>query len=153
YQGEVLSQKVALDLRLQFFQQLQRLSFGFHDRVHSGDLITRGMLDLEGARAFINGSLLQAASLVMLLGFVGWMMISLDPVMAAIGLAFVPIASVALARMGFLLRVTWLRVQELMSQLTLIMEENLQGIRVVRAFAGRTFELAKFDRASDAVLN
>ena len=152
YQGEYLSQRVALDLRLQFFQQLQRLSFGFHDRVHSGDLITRGMLDLEGARTFINGALLQALSLVMLLGFVSWMMFSLDPVMAALGLSFVPIASVALARMGFLLRVTWLYVQQMMSQLTLTMEENLQGIRVVRAFAGRAFELAKFDRVSDAVL-
>ena len=80
------------------------------------------------------------------------MMITADPVMAAIGLAFVPVAGVALARMGFLLRVTWLRVQEMMSGLTLTMEENLQGIRVVRAFAGRRFELAKFDTASHEVL-
>ena len=152
YQGEYLSQRVALDLRLQFFQQLQRLSFGFHDRVHSGDLITRGMLDLEGARVFINNALLQAASLAMLLGFVGVMMVRLDPMLALLALSFVPVASVALARMGFLLRVTWLRVQQLMSQLTLTMEENLQGIRVVRAFAGRAFELGKFDQVSDEVL-
>jgi ATP-binding cassette subfamily B protein len=152
YQGEYLAQRVALDLRLKFFQQLQRLSFGFHDRVHSGDLITRGMLDLEGARVFINGALLQALSLVMLLGFVSAMMIRLDPVMAALALSFVPVASVALARMGFLLRVTWLRVQQMMSQLTLTMEENLQGIRVVRAFAGRAFEMGKFDQVSDEVL-
>ena len=152
YQGEVLSQKVALDLRLLFFEQLQRLSFSFHDRVHSGDLITRGMLDLEGARAFIQGALLQALSLVLLLTFVAWSMIAADPTLAMIGLSFVPVASVALARMGFLLRVTWLRVQQLMSQLTLTMEENLQGIRVVRAFAGKAFELAKFDAASQEVL-
>jgi ATP-binding cassette subfamily B multidrug efflux pump len=152
YQGEYLSQQVALDLRLQFFQQLQRLSFGFHDKIHSGDLITRGMLDLEGARAFIQGAMLQALSLILLLGFVAWSMIAADPVMALIGLSFVPVASVALARMGFLLRVTWLRVQQMMSHLTLIMEENLQGIRVVRAFAGKAFELGKFDAASDEVL-
>ena len=58
----------------------------------------------------------------------------------------------SLGRMGFLLRVTWLRVQQLMSHLTLIMEENLQGIRVVRAFAGKAFELGKFDEASQEVL-
>jgi ATP-binding cassette subfamily B protein len=152
FQGEYLSQQVALDLRLQFFRQLQRLSFGFHDKIHSGDLITRGMLDLEGARAFIQGAMLQAVSLALLLTFVAWSMLAADPVMALIGLSFVPVASVALARMGFLLRVTWLRVQQLMSQLTLTMEENLQGIRVVRAFAGKAFELAKFDRASQEVL-
>jgi ATP-binding cassette subfamily B multidrug efflux pump len=152
YLGEYLSQKVALDLRRAYFQQLQRLSFGFHDKIHSGDLITRGMIDLEGARAFIQGAMVPALSLILLVGFAAWMMISADPVMAAIGLGFTPIAGVALARMGFLLRVTWLRVQQLMSILTLTMEENLQGIRVVRAFAGRTFELGKFDAASQQVL-
>ena len=152
YQGEYLSQQVALDLRLQFFQQLQRLSFGFHDKIHSGDLITRGMLDLEGTRIFIQQGMLQAASLLLLLGFAGYMMITTDPVMAAIGLAFVPIAGFALGRMGFLLRVTWLKVQELMAALTLTMEENLQGIRVVRAFAGKRFEMEKFDLAGNAAL-
>ena len=152
YQSEYLSQRVAYDLRLKFFQQLQRLSFGFHDRVHSGDLITRGMLDLEGTRAFVQTSLQQALSLVMLISFSAYMMISADRLMAVLGLAFVPIAGFALARMGFLLRVTWLRVQQLMSILTLTMEENLQGIRVVRAFAGKTFEMGKFDEAAGNAL-
>jgi ATP-binding cassette subfamily B protein len=153
YLGEYVSQQVGYDLRLRFFQQLQRLSFGFHDRVHSGDLITRGMLDLEGARVFIQNGLMQALTLVLLLSFSVYMMVSADPVMALIGLAFVPIAGGALARMGFLLRVAWLRIQELMAVLTLTMEENLQGIRVVRAFGGKRFEMAKFDRASLNALN
>jgi ATP-binding cassette subfamily B multidrug efflux pump len=152
YQAEYVSQRVAYDLRLRFFQQLQRLSFGFHDRIHSGDLITRGMLDMEGARAFIQTGMQQALSLVLLIGFAGYMMVSTDATMAVIGLAFVPVAGFALARMGFLLRVTWLRVQQLMSILTLTMEENLQGIRVVRAFAGKAFEMGKFDRAAGDAL-
>jgi len=153
FQGEYVSQRVGYDLRLKFFQQLQRLSFGFHDRIHSGDLITRGMLDLEGARVFIQGGLMPVLSLAMLLGFASWMMLSTDLAMGLVGLGFVPIAALALARMGYLLRVTWLRVQELMAALTLTMEENLQGIRVVRAFAGRDFEMAKFDRAAADALD
>lgn len=152
YEAEYVSQRVAYDLRLAFFQQLQRLSFGFHDRIHSGDLITRGMLDLEGARVVIQAGMAQALSLALLIGFAAYMMISADPTLALIGLAFVPVAGFALARMGFLLRVTWMRVQELMSVLTLTMEENLQGIRVVRAFAGRDLEMDKFDRAGGAAL-
>ena len=127
---------------------MQRLPFGFHDRIHSGDLITRGMLDLEGARVFIQGGLMMVLSLALLLVFAGWQMLHTDLTMGLIGLAFVPIAAGALGRMGFLLRVTWLKFQELMAILTLTMEENLQGIRVVRAFAGKTFELMKFDQAS-----
>ena len=152
YQAEWVSQKVAYRYRLDFFQQLQRLSFGFHDRVHSGDLITRGMLDLEGARAFIQNGMMTALTLVLLLGVAAWRMFAADPLMAIIGLSFTPIAGVVLARMGFWLRVTWLQVQRLMSVLTLTMEENLQGIRVVRAFAAKAFEMAKFDQAANAAL-
>lgn len=152
YVAEVVSQKVGYDLRIAFFQQLQRLSFSFHDRIHSGDLITRGMLDLEGARAFIQGGMMQSFTLVLLLSVATAMMFATDPGMAMIGLLFVPIAGFVLARMGFLLRVTWLKVQQLQSVLTLIMEENLQGIRVVRAFSGRQHEMAKFDDAADDVL-
>ena len=152
YQSEWVSQRVAYRYRLDFFQQLQRLSFGFHDKIHSGDLITRGMLDLEGARSFIQNGMMTALTLVLLLGVTAWRMIVVDPVMAAIGLAFTPVAGVVLARMGFRLRVTWLQVQRLMSVLTLTMEENLQGIRVVRAFAAKRFEMAKFDQAANAAL-
>lgn len=152
YVAEKVSQKVAYDLRLSFFQQLQRLSFGFHDRIHSGDLVTRGMLDLEGTRAFIQGGMMQSLTLVMLLSVSAFMMFSTDVTMAFLALAFVPIAGWFLARMGFLLRVTWLRVQQLMSILTLTMEENLQGIRVVRAFSAKAFEMAKFDVAADNAL-
>ena len=67
YQGERVSQKVAYQLRLDYFQQLQRLSFGFHDKIHSGDLITRGMLDLEGTRMFIQSGLMQMLTLVLML--------------------------------------------------------------------------------------
>lgn len=152
YLAEYVSQKVGYELRLQFFQQLQRLSFGFHDRIHSGDLITRGMLDLEGTRVFIQNGMMQCLTLALLVAFAGFQMLTTDPVMGVIGLAFVPVSAVILGRMGFLLRVTWLRFQELMSALTLTMEENLQGIRVVRAFAGKSFELRKFNEASARAL-
>jgi ATP-binding cassette subfamily B protein len=152
YEGEYVSQKVAYSLRLQFFQQLQRLSFGFHDKIHSGDLITRGMLDLEGARMFIQNGMMQFLTLFLLLAVAITMMVAADPVMALLGLLFVPIAGWALARMGFLLRVTWMRVQALISILTLTMEENLQGVRVVRSFAATDFEMGKFDNAATAAL-
>lgn len=152
YVAEAVSQKVGYDLRIAFFQQLQRLSFSFHDKVHSGDLVTRGMLDLEAARAFIQGGMMQSLSLFMLLVVATTMMILRDPMLSLIALAFVPVALWSLARMGYLLRFAWMAVQQMMSILTRTMEENLQGIRVVRAFAGRDFEMAKFDEAANAAL-
>ncbi len=152
YQAEWVSQKVAYRYRLDFFTKLQSLSFGFHDKIHSGDLITRGMLDLEGARAFIQNGMMTSLTLVLLLGISVVMMVTTDLRLALIGLSFIPLAAVVLARMGFLLRVTWLHVQRLMSILTRTMEESLQGMRVVRSFAAKNFELAKFDEAANAAL-
>lgn len=152
YQSEWVSQKVAYQLRLDYFRQLQRLSFGFHDSIHSGDLITRGMIDLEGTRMFIQNGMMQVVTLVLLLVVATYMMFTTDWVMALLGLSFVPVTLITMGRVGYLLRVAWMRVQNLMSVLTLTMEENLQGIRVVRAFASRNFELAKFDKASTDAL-
>ena len=101
---------------------------------------------------FVQNGMMQWLSLTLLLGVAVYMMVSTEPVMALSALSFVPIAAFALGRMGFLLRVTWMRVQVLMSLLTLTMEENLQGIRVVRSFAAKAFELAKFDRSANAAL-
>jgi ATP-binding cassette subfamily B protein len=152
FQAEWVSQKVAYQLRLDFFRHLQRLPFGFHDKIHSGDLITRGMIDLEGTRMFIQNGMMQSLTLVLLLVVATTMMFSTDWVMALLGMAFVPFSVFTLGRVGYLLRVSWMKVQNLMSVLTLTMEENLQGIRVVRAFASTPFELLKFDVAANEAL-
>ena len=53
YLAESIGQSFGYELRLALFEKLQRLSFSYHDRIHSGDLITRGMLDIECVRRFI----------------------------------------------------------------------------------------------------
>ncbi|HEX8057003.1 MAG TPA: ABC transporter ATP-binding protein [Novosphingobium sp.] len=152
YSSERIGQSVARDLRLAFFEKLQRLGFDFHDRIHSGDLITRGMLDLEGVRGFIENGMQRLISLILLLGVGSALLFSEDPVMALLALSFVPIAAWRAANMGLRLRLAWTRLQEKLSVLTRVMEENLQGVRAVRAFASQRFEMAKFDESGNAAL-
>ena len=122
YQGELVSQKVAYRLRLDYFQHLQRLSFRFHDNIHSGDLITRGMIDLEGTRAFVQNGMMQSLTLVLLLVVATTMMFLADLVMALLALAFVPISIYTLGRVAFMLRIAMIRLQNLMIVLTMVME-------------------------------
>jgi ATP-binding cassette subfamily B protein len=150
--GEKIAQRVGYDLRLAFFQKLQHMSFSFHDSNHSGDLIARGMLDLEGVRGFLESGVLRVITLILLLGVGSWQVLHADLVLGLLSLSFVPFVILRAAHMGARLRVTWNRLQELLSSLTLDMEENLQGSRVVRAFASGAFELAKFDRIAKAAL-
>ncbi|NIJ37361.1 ATP-binding cassette subfamily B protein [Sphingopyxis panaciterrae] len=145
YASEHLGQSVGRDLRVGFFEKLQRLGFDYHDRVHSGDLITRGMLDLEGVRGFIENGLQRLISLVLLLSVGSAILFAEDPLMAALTLSFVPFVAWRAANMGLRLRVAWTRLQERLAVLTRVMEENLQAARLVRAFASAQFEMAKFD--------
>ncbi|MFT4198715.1 MAG: ABC transporter ATP-binding protein [Pseudoxanthomonas sp.] len=152
YFGEVAGQRVGRDLRLAFFDQLQRLGFDYHDRTHSGDLISRGMLDLEGMRGFVENGLQRLLSLLMLLGIGSWLMLRTDPQMALLALSFVPFVLWRAARTGLFMRLIWSRIQRQMAQLGRVMEENLQGVLVVRAFAARAWELARFDAIADRAL-
>ena len=52
YQGEAVGHHLAFELRLAYYARLQRLSFRYHDRTHTGELMTRGILDIEGMRAY-----------------------------------------------------------------------------------------------------
>jgi len=152
FQGEYIGQSVGRDLRTAFFEKLQRLSFEFHDSVHSGDLITRGMLDLEGVRGFIETGLQRFLSLILLIVIGTSLLISRDPLLTLLAMSFVPLVAWHATRMSLLLRITWTRLQERMSVLTRVMEESLQGMRVVRAFAAKPHEMAKFDTAANRAL-
>jgi ATP-binding cassette subfamily B multidrug efflux pump len=152
FQSEFIGQSVGRDLRMAFFEKLQRLGFDYHDQIHSGDLITRGMLDLEGVRGFIENGLQRVAYLALLVVLGTILMFSRDPVMGVVTMSFVPLLGWRAGRMGLALRRAWTMLQERMSTLTRVMEENLQGVRVVRAFSSHAHELQKFDEAGDAAL-
>ena len=152
YIGESLGHRIGYELRLAYFDKLQRLSFSYHDRVHSGDLITRGMLDVEGVRRFIENAVFRTVTLAVLVGYGGYHVVRLDPVLGSLALSFVPVVAWRAAVSRLWLRRTWRELQERLSELTRIMEENLGGIRVVRAFVAQAFELARFDRRSSDAL-
>jgi ATP-binding cassette subfamily B protein len=152
YQGEAIGQSIGYELRLSYFEKLQRMSFAYHDRVHSGDLMARGMLDIEGVRRFVDGAILRTIVLIILVTYGGYYLIATDTLLGLLALSFVPIVTWRAAVSRIWLRRTWRALQERLSLLTRIMEENLGGIRVVRAFAAEDHELKRFDAASDAAI-
>ena len=153
YFSEAINHYTGVELRLQFYAQVQRLSFGFHDSVHSGDLITLGLLDLDGARQFFSTGLVRLVLLTVLIGFGGTMLLQIDFFLGLMALSFVPVVGWFSSVSQLRLRLTWRDLQDRMSVLSRVMEENLAGIRVVRAFSAAKHELAKFDVASADALD
>nr|WP_210334134.1 ABC transporter ATP-binding protein [Mesorhizobium sangaii] len=153
YFAEAVGHHVAYELRLACYDKIQRLSFSFHDQVHSGDLITLGMLDLDGVRMYFSTALVRVLLLTMLIGIGAYTMISTDLVLGVVALSFVPFVAWRSSVTQLRLRTTWLDLQERLSVLSRVMEENLAGIRVVRAFSAQAYEMPKFDRASKNALD
>jgi ATP-binding cassette subfamily B protein len=152
YYSESVGHHMGYELRLACYEKIQRLSFSFHDTVHSGDLITIGLLDLEGVRMYFSTALVRVFLLSMLIGIGAYMLISTDAVLGLLALSFVPFVGWRSSVTQLRLRATWLDLQERLSVLTRIMEENLGGIRVVRAFAAQDHEMAKFEDTSKNAL-
>ena len=150
--GETLSQRVSNRLRMLYFDKLQLLSFSFHDRVHTGQLMSRGLSDIEGVRMFVQTGLVQIVRILVVLVAAGVFMAMIDWQLAVLSLSFLPFMAYRSARLRLQLRITWAKIQDALGDLTTTMQENLAGIRVVRAFSAQKYEEAKFDVTAKEVV-
>ncbi len=144
YLAERASQGVAFDLREALFARIQRLSFSYYDRAQTGQLLTRLTNDVEQVRTFVGSGVVQlAASLVMLLGCAVLLFVT-NAALAAVALAAVlPIfwlLKVFIGRVGPLFG----KSQMALGRLNGILQENLQGLKVVRAFSAEEREAARY---------
>ena len=152
YQGEAVGHAIAYEMKLAFYKKLQHQSFSYHDHVHTGDLMSRGILDIEGTRLWVHTGILRTILLAVLIVGGAGVLMSIDFFLSLVALSFVPVVGFSASFIRLKLRVLWLRLQEELGVLTRVMEENLGGIRVVRAFASQIFELARFDVISNRAL-
>ena len=143
--GETLSQRVANRLRMLFFDKLQVLSFSFHDRVHTGQLMSRGLSDIEGVRMFVQQGFVQVFRVFFTVACAAVFMVMIDWQLALMSLIFVPFMTYNSARLRLQLRSVWLKIQDALGDLTTTMQENLAGVRVVRSFSAQNYEEQKFD--------
>ena len=145
YLGEAMSQHVAYDLRNTFYDRLQRLSFGYHDKQHTGNLMSRATLDVEGIRMFMNFGLIRSVQVFVLVIGVAIVMFITNWQLGLLSMAFIPFLIYRSIIMSRAMRKTWLRVQEFLGQLTTVLQENLIGTRVVKSFGAEDYEKGKFN--------
>ena len=149
YMSESLSQMAAFDLRNDFFRKLQSLSFGYHDQQQTGNLMSKATADVEAVRRFTSMGMIRLLSSLMMVSGVATLMLTTNWRLGLISMVFVPPIVWRAISMGRRLRGTWMTVQAETGHMTTVLQENLSGMRVVKAFGAREFEEAKFeDRAS-----
>ena len=151
YLSESLSERSAYDLREDFFRKLQGMSFGFFDREQTGNLMSKATQDVDAVRMFISMGMVRGLSIFVMLGAVSVLMAVTNWRLAIVSMAFVPLILWRALAMANSLRPTWMKVQEETGAMTTVLQENLSGMKVVKAFGARAFEESKFNARADAV--
>jgi len=152
YMSERVSQSVAFDLRNDLYEKIQRLSFSYHDRNQTGQLMVRATDDVEKLRLFIGQGLLMAVqALVMLVGTLVILALTNLPLTLII-LPVLPIALVMFMIFGSISQPLFIEVQIRLSRLNTILQENLAGIKVIKAFAREPEQQKKFEKSAEYLM-
>jgi ATP-binding cassette subfamily B multidrug efflux pump len=149
YLGEALSQRVAYDLRKMFYDRLQKLSYAFHDRSQTGQLMSRATSDVEGVRMFVGFALLRGIYFAVLLVAIAAVLLTLNWKLALISLCIVPLVSFQTSYISLKLRDIYAKIQQGLGVLGTYIQESLVGAKVVRAFAREDFEIERYSRQAE----
>ena len=144
YLAERASQGVAFDLRDGLFARIQRLSFSYYDQAQTGQLLTRLTNDVEQVRMFVGSGVVQmAASLAMVIGCAA-LLLYRNAALAVVALAAIAPILVVLRRFVARMGPLFGQIQAVLGRLNGVLQEDLRGIRVVRAFSGEAREAARY---------
>lgn len=149
YTTESLSQKVSFDCRNLLYDKLQNVSFAFHDKEHTGDLMSRATADVEAMRRFVNLGMIRSLDVVIRIVAIPFILFFLNWELALVSMVFVPAIVLRSTFVMKALRRKWLHVQEVMGESVTVLQENLAGMHVVKAFASENYERTKYNRKAE----
>jgi ABC-type multidrug transport system fused ATPase/permease subunit len=148
-----VSLAVEFDLRQRFYAHLQRLELGFFDGQQTGQLMSRATVDLQSIRFFLGYGLIFITQNLLTIALASAVMFVLEPWLALIALAPAPFVVYAASRYNRVSRPAVQEVQQRIAELTAEAEENVSGIRIVKAFAREEHQLHRFRRAVSRVFD
>ncbi|NPV66139.1 MAG: ABC transporter ATP-binding protein [Anaerolineae bacterium] len=152
YFAEKLSQYLAYDFRNELYEKIQRLSFSYHDRNQTGQLMVRATDDVERLRLFIGQGLTMLLESILLLVATLLILLTTNWQITLVVLPTLPIALVLFLVFGMLAQPLFGELQKRLSALNTVLQENLAGLKLVKAFVQEPKEQARFESAVDSHL-
>lgn len=147
-----ISRKVEYDFRNDLFKHLQNLSLSFYHQFRTGDIMARATNDMNAVRTLVGPGIMYSLNTVFYTIFAVSMMFQIDVKLSLLAIIPLPILSVAVNRtMKYLYRFSN-RVQGIFSDLTSMTQENLSGIRVIKAYNQEQNQIARFNKISNDYL-
>ena len=152
YWAERNSQGIAFDMRNDLFSKISKLSFSYHDRNQTGQLMIRATDDVEKVRLFIGQGLLQAVGALLLLTGTLIILTATNPQLTLVVLPILPLALIVFMVFGKVSQPLFVKVQQRLSALNTVLQENLAGMKVVKAFTREKSEEKKFEVAANSLM-
>ena len=148
-----VSERISADLRNQTYAHMQTLSLEFFGGKRTGDLISRVSSDTDRICYFLSVHLLDFANNVLMILLTAAILVSLDPMLALVTLAPLPLIAYLVHRVRSRLRRGFALGSRAWSEMTSVLADTIPGIRVVKAFAQERRETDRFRGANDRVLH
>ena len=139
-----VARQMEYHLRADFFIHLQKLSATYYDNVRTGDLMTRATSDLNAIRMVLSSAVMYTADATVFFGFAVVLMLRIDASLTLVALLPYPILAIFIRHLGKRLHVHYEGIQEAFSMLNTKVQENLSGVRVVKAYTLEQSEVAHF---------
>ncbi len=152
YWAERNSQGIAFDLRNDLFSKVQKLSFSYHDRNQTGQLMIRATDDVEKVRLFIGQGLLQLVGAVVLLTGTLIILLTTNARLTLAVLPVLPLSLLVFVIFGIISGPLFAKVQVKLSSLNIRLQESLAGVKVIKAFAREVDEIRRFQRSADDLM-
>jgi ABC-type multidrug transport system fused ATPase/permease subunit len=148
-----VSLAVEFDLRQLFYAHLQKLELGFFDTQQTGQLMSRATVDLSAIRFFLGYGLVFITQNLLTIVLASTVMFIINPLLAALALIPAPFVVWIASRYNKISRPAVQEVAQRVAELTAEAEENVSGIRIVKAFAREEYQLHRFQRAVKRVFD
>ena len=139
-------------LREQIFSHLLKLHVGYHDKMQTGQLMSRASSDLQQLQAFVVMIPITLSNLAMLIAVVALLIVS-QPMLAMFALAPLPIVNVMASRFSRQIHPAVLAVQQEQAQLATVVEESVSGVRVIKGFGAEQVQARKLKTEADDIWN
>ena len=147
YKGKLsaeASEDVAKNLRERLYNHIQHLTYAYHKNADTGDLIQRSTSDIETIRRFLSVQMVEVGRAVFMVGISLYVMINLNVKMTLIAMATTPVLFVFSYMYFKVVQKSFKISDESEAELSTVIQENLNGVRVVKAFGREKFEIEKF---------
>lgn len=139
-------------LREQIFSHLLKLHVGYHDKMQTGQLMSRASSDLQQLQAFVVMIPITLSNFAMLIAVVT-LLIASQPMLALFALAPLPIVNVMASRFSRQIHPAVLAVQQEQAQLATVVEESVSGVRVIKGFGAEQVQARKLKTEADDIWN